>query len=77
MPVGGRAMRTIRPSRFHRLAASSAADVVLGPAFDAGAVAREMGRGKQFFPGINTLRIWLSHQAFLRYGPAPFLERLG
>ncbi len=47
-----------------------------GPAFDAERVATEMGRGKAFFPGINTLRIWLSHQAFLRYGEAAFLPRL-
>lgn len=47
-----------------------------GPDFDAEAIATEMGRGKQYFPGINTLRIWLSHQAFLRYGAAAFLSRL-
>lgn len=47
-----------------------------GPAFDADAVITEMKRGKRYFPGINTLRIWLSHQAFLRYGAAVFLPRL-
>jgi endo-1,4-beta-mannosidase len=47
-----------------------------GPAFDARVVATEMQRGKRHFPGINTLRIWLSHQAFLRYGAAAFLPRL-
>jgi len=47
-----------------------------GPGFDAELVATEMGRGKGYFPGINTLRIWLSHQAFLRFGAEAFLERL-
>jgi len=47
-----------------------------GPDFDADLVAIEMGRGKKYFPGINTLRIWLSHQAFLRYGAEAFLSRL-
>ena len=47
-----------------------------GPPFDAGLVATEMGRGKRYFPGINALRIWLSHQAFLRHGAAHFLPRL-
>lgn len=47
-----------------------------GPDFDARLVAQELGRGQQYFPGINTLRIWLSHQAFLRYGAEAFLPRL-
>ncbi|MFW5799155.1 MAG: cellulase family glycosylhydrolase [Planctomycetota bacterium] len=47
-----------------------------GPQFDAALVATEMGRGKSYFPGINTLRIWLSHQAFLRWGKEAFLEKL-
>jgi len=47
-----------------------------GPDCDADLVAVEMGRGKRYFPGINTLRIWLSHQAFLRYGADAFLPRL-
>ena len=47
-----------------------------GPAFDADLIAAEMGRGKKYFPGINTLRIWLGHSAFLRYGRDVFLERL-
>ncbi len=47
-----------------------------GPAFDAEVVTAEMERGKRYFPGINALRIWLSHQAFLRYGAEAFLPRL-
>ena len=47
-----------------------------GPDFDAELVATEMARGKRYFPGINTLRIWLSHQAFMRYGAEAFLPRL-
>lgn len=47
-----------------------------GPTFDAELVATEMARGKRYFPGINTLRIWLSHEAFLRYGADAFLGRL-
>lgn len=48
---------------------------IWGSAFDAEAIDREIGRGKRHFPGINTLRLWLSHDAWLRYGDA-FLPRL-
>lgn len=49
---------------------------IFGPDFDAGTIATEIGRGKNYFPGINTLRIWLSHQAFLRYGAESILSRM-
>ena len=39
--------------------------------FDAAAVARELGRGKQYFPGMNAIRLWLSWDSFLR-APARF-----
>ena len=34
--------------------------------FHAESVARELGTGRQHFPGMNTVRLWLSHDAFLR-----------
>ncbi|HOZ46642.1 MAG TPA: cellulase family glycosylhydrolase [Candidatus Hydrogenedentes bacterium] len=39
-----------------------------GHGFDLNAIDRELGRGKQHFPKINTIRLWLSHDAFIRYG---------
>lgn len=42
--------------------------------FDAETVTREIARGKQYFPGINALRWWLSCESYLR-NPALFLER--
>lgn len=32
--------------------------------FDAQVIAREIGLGKQYFPAINTLRLWLSFEAY-------------
>ena len=34
--------------------------------FDRKIVEREICLGKKYFPGINTLRIWLSFDAFLK-----------
>lgn len=42
--------------------------------FDAEVVEREVARGKQFFPGINALRWWLSFDSYLRH-PERFLAR--
>ncbi len=41
---------------------------IWGDAFDAELIAVEMGHGKRHFPGINTLRLWLSHDAWIRHG---------
>ncbi|HEY3333248.1 MAG TPA: cellulase family glycosylhydrolase [Capsulimonadaceae bacterium] len=34
--------------------------------FDAITIREELGRGKRFFPGMNAIRLWLSHDAWLR-----------
>lgn len=34
--------------------------------FDAETIARELGRGKQYFPGTSAIRLWLSWDSFLR-----------
>ncbi len=39
--------------------------------FDAAAVDRELGLGRKYFPQINTVRLWLSHDPFLK-DPALF-----
>ena len=39
--------------------------------FDATVIARELGLGKRYFPGMNAIRLWLSWDAFLR-DPAAF-----
>ncbi|MBN2307677.1 MAG: cellulase family glycosylhydrolase [Candidatus Hydrogenedentes bacterium] len=39
-----------------------------GYGFDLAAIERELGRGKEHFPNINAIRLWLSHDAFIRYG---------
>jgi len=39
---------------------------IWGDHFDIEVIRRELARGKQYFPKINTIRIWLSHDAFLR-----------
>jgi hypothetical protein len=39
--------------------------------FDGAAVERELGLGRRFFPKMNTVRLWLSHDAFLK-DPAQF-----
>jgi len=39
--------------------------------FDAAAVDRELGLGRKYFPQINTVRLWLSHDPFLK-NPALF-----
>ena len=38
---------------------------IWGPKFDAAVVERELGLGKKHFPKFNTVRIWLSHDAFI------------
>ncbi len=41
--------------------------------FDAEAFKRELGWGKKAFPGINTIRLWLSWDAYIRI-PEQFLQ---
>ncbi|MBT9150969.1 MAG: hypothetical protein DDT40_01150 [candidate division WS2 bacterium] len=41
---------------------------ILGEKFDASKIKKELGLGKKYFPKMNALRIWLSYDAFLRYG---------
>ncbi len=43
--------------------------------FDFEAIRTELGRGKEHFPGTNTIRLWLSHDAWLRK-PEAVAERL-
>ena len=43
---------------------------IWGPGFDAAAVARDLARARELFPGMNTIRLWLSHDAYLRHGGA-------
>lgn len=38
---------------------------IWGPKFDPRVVERELGLGKKHFPKFNTVRIWLSHDAFI------------
>ncbi len=47
---------------------------IWGEAFDLEAIRTEIGRGKKHFPGMNTLRIWLSHDAYL-HEPEALPER--
>ncbi|MCF7855435.1 MAG: hypothetical protein K9N51_11605 [Candidatus Pacebacteria bacterium] len=49
---------------------------IWGEAFDGDLIATEIARGKAYFPGINTLRLWFSHDAWMRYGGAA-IERFG
>lgn len=37
--------------------------------FDATTIREELGRGKRYFPGMNAIRLWLSHDAWLRDRP--------
>jgi hypothetical protein len=39
--------------------------------FDGAAVERELGLGRQHFPGMNTVRLWLAHDAYFK-DPAQF-----
>ena len=39
--------------------------------FDGAAVERELGLGRKYFPGLNTVRLWLSHDAYFK-DPARF-----
>ena len=39
---------------------------IWGAKFDTAAIEKELGRGKTHFPGLNTIRIWLSHDAFIQ-----------
>ena len=41
-----------------------------GDAFDVAVFREEIGRGREYFPGMNTIRLWLSYDAFLRYPKA-------
>ena len=43
---------------------------IWGDAFNLETIRREIGLGKKHFPGINTIRLWLSHDAFVRNGNA-------
>lgn len=43
---------------------------IWGPGFDAAAVARDLALARELFPGMNTIRLWLSHDAYLRHGGA-------
>jgi len=40
---------------------------IWGSAFDLETCRREIGLGKKYFPGMNTLRLWLSFDAYVRY----------
>lgn len=39
---------------------------IWGEKFDASRIEKELGLGKKYFPKINTIRLWLSHDAFLK-----------
>lgn len=39
---------------------------IWGDRFDVAVFDREIGRGKRYFPKMNTIRLWLSHDAFIR-----------
>ena len=41
--------------------------------FDAAAVDRELGLARRYFPGMNTVRLWLSHDAYIK-NPRRFSE---
>ncbi len=41
---------------------------IWGSKFDLAAIDRELSRGKQYFPGMNTVRLWLSHDAYVLDG---------
>ena len=41
--------------------------------FDAATIDRELARGREYFPGMNAIRIWLSWEAFIR-NPERFAE---
>ena len=41
--------------------------------FDAAVVDRELGLGRRHFPKMNTVRLWLSHDAFIK-DPKPFAQ---
>ena len=49
---------------------------VWGDAFDIDVIKKELELGKKHYPGINTLRLWLSFDAFLQY-PQCLAERFG
>ncbi|HEY3333052.1 MAG TPA: hypothetical protein VGK19_23670 [Capsulimonadaceae bacterium] len=34
--------------------------------FDAAVIREELSRGKRYFPGMNAIRLWLSHEAWMR-----------
>lgn len=38
---------------------------IWGRAFDSDAVDREIGAGRRHYPGIDTLRLWMSHDAWM------------
>ena len=39
---------------------------IWGEKFDASKIKKELGLGKKYFPKMNAVRIWLSHDAFLK-----------
>lgn len=47
---------------------------VWGDDFDVARYRTELSRGNEYFPGFNTVRIWLSWSAYLA-GPEAFMER--
>ncbi|WP_225335762.1 cellulase family glycosylhydrolase [Halomicrobium urmianum] len=48
---------------------------IWGTDFNLNLMRKELWIGKQHFPGMNTIRLWLSHDAYLRY-PDRVPERL-
>ena len=43
---------------------------IWGDAFDLGVIRKELARGRELFPGMNTVRLWLSYDAFVRFPSA-------
>ena len=41
-----------------------------GDAFDIAIFRREISQGKEYFPGMNTIRLWLSYDAYIRHPEA-------
>ena len=39
---------------------------IWGDAFDIAGIRQELSRGRQYFPGMNTIRLWLSYDAYIR-----------
>lgn len=41
--------------------------------FDESAIDRELGLGRKYFPGMNTVRLWLAHDAYFK-DPSHFMD---